>query len=76
MHVQRVHAHRTVHIGITLGQGFDIGRVVSADANAQKMPHPAITRRLQGGVQRTVVGTQIKAIKMAVGVNEHRKSPA
>ena len=42
LEVQRVDAHRTIHIGITLGQGFDIGGVIGADADAQEVPYPAL----------------------------------
>ena len=51
LHIQRMHADRTVDVVITLGQGFDVGGVVDADADAQKVPYPALAGRIECGIQ-------------------------
>jgi hypothetical protein len=38
-----MHANRAVDVVITLGQRFDISRVIDADADTQKVPNPALT---------------------------------
>jgi hypothetical protein len=73
LHVQRVHAHRAVHVVIFLGQGFDVGSVVDADADTQKVPYPALSGGIKGGIEGAVVGSEIKAIKVTMGIYEHKK---
>src|SRR3546814_19935557 len=51
LHIQRVHAHRAVDIVITFGQGLDVGRVVRADTDTQKVPYPTLPGSLQGSIQ-------------------------
>jgi hypothetical protein len=68
-----MHANRAVDVVITLGQRFDISRVIDADADTQKVPNPALTSGIQSCVQGSVVGCQVKAIKVAMGIYEHKK---
>jgi hypothetical protein len=67
-----MHADRTIDIVVTLGQGFDIGRVVSADADTQEVPYPTLAGRIQGGIQRAVMGGKVEAIKVTMGIYEHK----
>ena len=38
------------------------------------MPDTTLARSLKGGIQRAVMGAQIKTIEMAMGVNQHTKN--
>jgi hypothetical protein len=69
-----MHANRAVDVVITLGQGFDIGGVVGADTDAQKVAYPALTGRVEGGIQGAIVGSEIEAIKVAMGIYEHKRA--
>ena len=69
--VQWMHPHRAVDIGVLFTQGLDRPGVVGTDANAQKMPDPAFARSLQGSIERALVGTQVKTVKVAMGIYEH-----
>jgi hypothetical protein len=69
--VQRVNTDRTINIGIPLCQAFNSARIISTYANTQKMTNTPRTRRIQRGIERTCVGAQIKAIEVAVRVNQH-----
>ncbi|MCY1399052.1 hypothetical protein D9M71_141010 [compost metagenome] len=72
LHIQRVHAHRAVDIVITFGQGLDVGRVVRADTDTQKVPYPTLPGSFQGSIQGALVGGQVKAIKVTMGIYEHK----
>jgi hypothetical protein len=74
LHVQRVHANRTVDIVITLGQGFDVGGVVDTDADTQKVPDSTLAGRVERGIQRAVMGGEVKAIKVTMGIYEHKRA--
>ncbi|MNT89042.1 hypothetical protein D3C72_2297010 [compost metagenome] len=67
-----MHAHRAVDIVIAFGQCLDVGRVVRADSNTQKVPYPALPGSLQGSIQGAVVGGQVEAIKVTMGIYEHK----
>lgn len=67
-----MNAHRAVDIGITIGQGFDVGGVFRADADAQEVPYPTLARSFKGGVEGAAVLGQVEAIKVAMGIYEHR----
>ena len=67
-------ANRAVHVVVTIGQGFDVGGVVGADADAQEVPDPALTSRFQGGVEGAAVRGEVKAIKVAMGIYEHKRA--
>jgi hypothetical protein len=69
-----MHADRTVHVVITLGQGFYVGGVVNTDANAQKVPYSALTGRIECSIQRAVVGGEVEAIKVTMGIYEHKRA--
>ena len=73
LHIQRVHADRAIDIVIALGQGFDVGRVVGADTDAQEVPYPTLAGRIQGGIQGAVMGGEVKAIKVTMGIYEHKR---
>lgn len=64
--------HRAVHIGITLGQGFDVGGVFSADTDAQEVPYPTLASGFEGRVEGAAVLGEVEAIKVAMGIYEHR----
>ncbi|MNE36453.1 hypothetical protein D3C80_1302630 [compost metagenome] len=49
--IQRMHADRTVDVVITLGQGFDVGGIVGADTDTQKVPDAALASRIKCGIQ-------------------------
>ncbi|CAI8951461.1 hypothetical protein EMIT0P218_50085 [Pseudomonas sp. IT-P218] len=36
------------------------------------MPYPALAGRLEGGIQRAVMGGEVKAIKVTMGIYEHK----
>jgi hypothetical protein len=69
-----MHADRAVDVVIPLGQGFDIGGVVDADTDTQKVPYPALTGRLEGGIQGAVVSGEVEAIQVAMGIYEHKRA--
>jgi hypothetical protein len=46
-----VHTDRAIDVVITLGQGFDVGRVIGTDADAQKMPDPALASGIESSIQ-------------------------
>ncbi len=69
--VERVHAHRAVDIGVTLAQRLDRTGILGTDADAQEMPYPTLAGRLQGGVEGTLVGTEIETVEVAMGIYEH-----
>jgi hypothetical protein len=46
-----MHADRTIDIGIPLGESFDVGGVVGADADAQKVSDPTLAGRSECGIQ-------------------------
>jgi hypothetical protein len=69
-----MHANRTIDIVVTFGQGFDVGGVIGADANAQKVPYPALTGRIECSVQGAVVGGEVEAIKVTMGIYEHKRA--
>ncbi|GFM64521.1 hypothetical protein PSCICJ_06390 [Pseudomonas cichorii] len=71
LEIQRVNAHRAVHVVITLGQGFYSAGIVGTDANAQKMPDTSATRRFKGSVQRAIVLGEVKAVEVAMGIYKH-----
>ncbi len=60
--------HRAVHIGITLGQGFDVGGVFSADTDAQEVPYPTLASGFEGRVEGAAVLGEVEAIKVAMGI--------
>ena len=66
-------AHRAIYIGIALGQGLDVGGVLGADTDTQEVPDPTLAGRFQGGVEGTAVLGEVEAIKVAMGIYEHRK---
>jgi hypothetical protein len=69
-----MHADRTIDIVVALGQGFDIGRVVSTDADTQKVAYPTLAGRIEGGIQRAVMGGEVEAIKVTMGIYEHKRA--
>ncbi|RMQ84193.1 hypothetical protein ALP97_05217 [Pseudomonas salomonii] len=73
LEVQRVNTDRAVDIGIAISQGFDVGGVVGAHADAQEVPYPTLACRFQGGIEGAAVLGKVEAIKVAVGIYEHRK---
>jgi hypothetical protein len=66
-----VDTHRTIHIGVAISKGFDVGGVFSADADAQEVPYPALARSFKGGVKGAAVLSEVEAIKVTVGIYEH-----
>ena len=69
-----MHANRTVDVVVTFGQGFDVGGVLDADADTQKVPYPAQTGRIKCSIQGAVVGGEVEAIKVAMGIYEHKRA--
>ena len=69
--IQRVNADTAIHIGILLCDLLDGGRVRGINPNTQKLAYTALPGGVQGGVQRAIVGGQVKAIQVAVGVDQH-----
>ncbi|GLO10090.1 hypothetical protein PPUJ20005_40590 [Pseudomonas putida] len=69
--VQRVHTHRAIDIGVLFAQRLHCTGVFGTDANTQKMTDPALTGRLQGSIEGALVGTQVKTVKVAMGIYEH-----
>ena len=72
--VQRVHADRTIDIGITLGQGLHVSRIVDTHADAQEVPDPALTRRVERRIQGARMFGEIKTVKVAMGIYKHKKA--
>jgi hypothetical protein len=68
-----MHADRAIDIVVALGQCFDIGCVVGADTDAQEVPYPAFAGRIEGGIQRAVMGGEVEAIKVTMGIYEHKR---
>jgi hypothetical protein len=68
-----VDAYRAIDIGIPVGQCFDVGSVFGAHADAQEVPYSALARCLKGGIEGAVVLGKVEAIKVAMGIYEHRK---
>ena len=64
--------HRAIYVGIAIGQGFDVGGVFRADANAQEVPYSTLTGSLKGSIKGTAVLGKVEAIKVAMGIYEHR----
>jgi hypothetical protein len=69
-----MHADRAVDVVITLGQGFDIGGIVGTDADTQKVTYPALTGCIESSIQGSVVGGEVKAIEVAMGIYEHKRA--
>ena len=67
-----MNTHRAVYVGIAISQGFDVGGVVGADANAQEVPYPTLAGSFKGGVEGAAVLGKVEAIKVAMGIYEHR----
>ena len=74
LYIQRMYTDGTIDIVVTIGQGFDVGGVVGADADAQEVPDVALPGRIQRGIQGTVVNGEVEAIKVTMGIYEHRKT--
>lgn len=66
-----MYTDRAVDIRVLLAQRLYRAGVFGTDADAQEMPHPAITRRLQRSIERALMGTEVKTVKVAMGVYEH-----
>src|SRR5690606_6493998 len=66
-----MNADRAIHVVIAICQGFDRARIVSADANTEKMPDPSAPRRFKGGIQRAGVFSEVQAVKVAMGIYKH-----
>jgi hypothetical protein len=69
-----MHADRTVDVVITFSQGFDVGGVIDTDADAQKVPYPALTGRIECSIQGAVVGGEVETIKVTMGIYEHKRA--
>jgi hypothetical protein len=67
-----VDAHRTIDIGITISQRFDVGGIFSADTNAQEVPYSTLARSFKGSVKGATMLGKVEAIKVAMGIYEHR----
>ncbi|GLH48628.1 hypothetical protein RS3R2_23130 [Pseudomonas lactis] len=67
-----MNAHRAIDVGVAISQGFDVGGVVGADANAQEVPYPTLAGSFKGGVEGAAVLGKVEAIKVAMGIYEHR----
>ena len=74
LHVERMHADRAIDVAITLSQGFDISSIIGTHADAQKVPDPACARCVECGIQRAVMGGEVEAIKVTMGIYEHKKT--
>jgi hypothetical protein len=74
LHIERMHANRTINVVITLSQGFDVSGVVRTHADTQEVPYSAPTGRIQCGIQRAVMGGEVKAIKVTMGIYKHKKT--
>jgi len=71
--IQRVHADRTVDVGIAFGQGFYISRILGADADTEEVPDATLTRSVKGRIKGSVVLGKIEAVKMTMGIYEHKR---
>jgi hypothetical protein len=69
-----MHAHRTIDIVITFGQGFNVRGVVDADADTQKVTDPAFPGRIKRGIEGAVVGGKVKSIEVTMGIYEHKRA--
>ncbi|MNL28425.1 hypothetical protein D3C87_1500670 [compost metagenome] len=74
LYIQRMHADRAVHVVILFSERFDVGGIVCADTNTQKVPHSTLARRIEGGIQRAVMGGEVEAIKVTMGIYKHKKT--
>lgn len=66
-----MHAHRAVDVSVLLAQRLHCTRILGTDANAQEMPDPTLTRRLQGSVEGALVSSEVKTVEVAMGIYEH-----
>jgi hypothetical protein len=66
-----VNAHRTVDVVIALRQRLDGSGVIGAYADTQKVTDAPATRRIESGVQRTPVLSEVETIEMTVGIYKH-----
>jgi hypothetical protein len=69
-----MYADRAIDVVITLSQGFDIGGVVDADTDTQKVPDSALPGRVECSIQGAVVGGEVKAIEVTMGIYEHKRA--
>jgi hypothetical protein len=69
-----MHADGTIDIVVSLGQGFDVSRIVGADTNTQKVPDSTLAGRIEGGIQGAVMGGKVEAIKVTMGIYEHKRT--
>ncbi len=74
LHIQWVHTDRAIDVVIALGQGLDVGSVVGTHADAQEMPDPTLAGRIKCSIQRAIMGGEVEAIKMTMGIYEHKKT--
>src|SRR6059058_6249155 len=65
-------ADRAVDIGIALGERFDVSCVFDAHANTEKVTDAALTSRFEGRVKRAGMFGKVEAIKVAMGIYEHK----
>ncbi|BCA30062.1 hypothetical protein PtoMrB4_40390 [Metapseudomonas otitidis] len=69
--IQRVYADRAVHITVAVGQGLHCGSVIGAHANAEELPNAPGARRIERCIEGAAMGSQVKAIKMTMRVDQH-----
>nr|BFE95300.1 hypothetical protein GCM10020185_58360 [Pseudomonas brassicacearum subsp. brassicacearum] len=71
--IQRMNTDRTIDIGITFGQGLDVGGVVGADADAQEMTDTPFTGRVQRSIQGAAMGSEVETVKVTMGIYKHKR---
>lgn len=71
LQIQRMHTHRAVDVGIALRQRLDCPGVVGADADTQEVLHTTGAGGSQRRIEGTIVGRQVEAVEVAVGINQH-----
>ncbi|BBU44032.1 hypothetical protein PPTS312_19470 [Pseudomonas putida] len=66
-----MYTYRAINIGVLLAQGFHRAGVLGTDTDTEEVPHPTLTRRLQGSIEGALMGAQVKTVEVAMGIYEH-----
>ncbi|MNG31027.1 hypothetical protein D3C84_1167660 [compost metagenome] len=60
-----------MHVVVTLGERFHRPRVVGAHADAEELADTASTGGIEGGIKGAIMGSQVEAVQVAMGVDQH-----
>ena len=71
--IKRMHAYRRVDAVKPLGNRGNPRRLVQVDADTQHTADACLPGRSNGGLKAAVVGAQVEAIQVTMGVDQHDK---